>query len=81
MKPPKQPREIWSWRSLTGKAQDELSWGFWEENVAGGTNHSGVWQQGVWQQWAQQGKTVQVAKRWIETFRMDEATFEVVYER
>lgn len=40
LKPPRQPRQIWSFRSLSGKAQDECSWGFWEQNVAGGSTQT-----------------------------------------
>ena len=81
LKPPRQPRQIWSFRSLSGKAQDECSWGFWEQNVAGGFNPDGTWQQGRWQQWQQQGQDQAVARKWIQTYRMDEATFEVLFER
>lgn len=81
LKPPRQPRQIWSFRSLSGKAKDEFSWGFWEQNVAGGFNKDGDWQQGRWQQWEEQGHVQAVARKWLQTYMMDEATFEVLFER
>jgi hypothetical protein len=66
---PKQ-RTTWSYRSPTGKAKDEISRGFWEQQVWG-WGENGVWHMGRWERLLSEGEEEYVMHQWKSTFRMD----------
>lgn len=78
-KVPKQ-RSAWSFRSLTGKAVDEVSSGFWESQVWGWEDSYGAWHNGRWEVLLQQGEAEYTDKQWLAAYRMDRSTFLGLYQ-
>ena len=71
----RQARRLWSMRSVSGAAVDELSRSWWEMDVWGRFDRAGHWRPGTWTLQEQAGQGEAVAALWLEHFRMDKDTF------